>query len=325
LCVEFRTVEPIAHHGQHRLQLGNRLPQQLTLALREKIDQFLEQRRCQQFDRFARPGTAELLVRERLEKRLREEKLHQRGQRLLAETLDAPPEDDDDLNAEEQEQLEEELVDRATASQTPEELQAEILILERLEQQAKDVVGSGEDPEWDELSRILQDAPELKDESGRLRKLIIFTEHKDTLNYLHAKIGGVLGNMDAIVTIHGSVKRDDRRRAQAFFPRGSDTRVLIASAFERLKDCFRAGCQSSLQCRQCKANRSLSLATQGLALAHFSFDVFRDGLVESRLPVLEGVVDRIRYLPGGGGRWRRSLANYLASFPLHSKPNRRLT
>ncbi|MHC2068142.1 helicase-related protein [Bremerella sp. T1] len=167
--------------------------------------------------------------RDRLEKRLREEQLHQRGQRLLAETLEAPPEDDDDLNAEEQEELEEELVDRATASQTPEELQAEILILEGLEQQAKDVVGSGEDRKWDELSRILQDAPELKDANGRLRKLIIFTEHKDTLYYLHAKIGGVLGDMDAIVTIHGSVKRDDRRRAQALFRSDPDIRVLIAT------------------------------------------------------------------------------------------------
>ena len=167
--------------------------------------------------------------RERLEKRLREEKLHQRGQRLLAETLEAPPEDDDDLNAEEQEQLEEELVDRATASQTPEELQAEILILEDLERQAKNVVGSGEDRKWDELSRILQDSPELKDAGGRLRKLIIFTEHKDTLNYLHAKIGGVFGGMEAIVTIHGGVKRDDRRKAQALFRSDPDTRILIAT------------------------------------------------------------------------------------------------
>lgn len=78
-------------------------------------------------------------------------------------------------------------------------------------------MASGLDRKWDELSRILQDAPELKDESGRLRKLIIFTEHKDTLNYLHAKITGVLGTPEAIVVIHGSVKRDDRRKAQALF------------------------------------------------------------------------------------------------------------
>ncbi len=167
--------------------------------------------------------------RERLEKRLREEKISQRGRQLLAETLDEVPEDDDDLTAEEQEQLEEELVDRATASQTPEELQAEIIILQGLEAQAKAVVSSGLDCKWDQLSKILQNAPELKDATGRLRKLIIFTEHKDTLNYLYEKIAGVLGNHDAIVTIHGSVKRDDRRKAQNLFWQDKDTRVLIAT------------------------------------------------------------------------------------------------
>ncbi|WP_442483355.1 helicase-related protein [Aeoliella sp. SH292] len=167
--------------------------------------------------------------RERLEKRLREEKISQRGRQLLAETLDEVPEDDDDLTAEEQEQLEEELVDRATASQTPEELQAEILILQGLEAQAKTVVVSGLDRKWDELSKILQNSPELKNANGRLRKLIIFTEHKDTLNYLYEKIAGVLGNHDAIVTIHGSVKRDDRRKNQALFRSDPDVRVLIAT------------------------------------------------------------------------------------------------
>jgi len=166
---------------------------------------------------------------ERLEKRLREEQMGERGRKLLAETLEMPPEDDDDLTAEEQERLEEELVDRATASQTPEELQAEIIILEGLEEQAKAVVTSGRDRKWDELSRILQDTPELKDESGRLRKLIIFTEHKDTLYYLHEKIGGVLGSMEAIVTIHGGVKRDDRRKAQGLFWSDPETRVLLAT------------------------------------------------------------------------------------------------
>ena len=61
--------------------------------------------------------------------------------------------------------------------------------------------------------------------TGRLRKLIIFTEHKDTLNYLYDKIAGVLGNPEAIVTIHGSVKRDDRRKVQALFRSDPDVRV----------------------------------------------------------------------------------------------------
>jgi SNF2 family DNA or RNA helicase len=173
--------------------------------------------------------------RERLEKRLREEKMSGRGEELLAETLlaEALGDDDDikddDLNAEEQEKLEETLVDQATASQTIAELAAEIGILQGLEQQAKTLVASGKDRKWDELSRILQNEPQMHDACGRMRKIIIFSEHRDTLNYLHAKIAGVLGSHDAIVVIHGSVHRDDRRKAQEMFRADPEVRVLIAT------------------------------------------------------------------------------------------------
>ena len=123
--------------------------------------------------------------RERLESRLREEKLGDRGTAALAETLADVPEDDDDLNAEEQENLEESAVDEATAAKTIAELEAEIVILQGLEEQAKAVVASGQDRKWEELSKILQNNPEMHDASGRQRKLIIFSEHRDTLNYLH--------------------------------------------------------------------------------------------------------------------------------------------
>ena len=63
---------------------------------------------------------------ERLENRLREEKLGQRGRQGRAETLVDIPEDDDDLNAEEQETLEETLVDQATTASTIAELEQEI-------------------------------------------------------------------------------------------------------------------------------------------------------------------------------------------------------
>jgi superfamily II DNA/RNA helicase len=167
--------------------------------------------------------------RERLENRLREEKLGLRGQQILAETLAPAPEDDDDLNAEEQEVLEETLVDEATASLSLSELEAEIHILEALEKQAKAVVASGHDRKWEELSKILQNNPEMHDASGRQRKIIIFSEHRDTLNYLHGKIEGVLGNGDAIVTIHGGTHRDERRRLQALFRSDPDVRVLVAT------------------------------------------------------------------------------------------------
>lgn len=164
----------------------------------------------------------------RLEKRLREEKLGNRV-RLLAETLAFAPEDEDELNAAEQEQLEEVLVDDATAARTITELEGEVLVLQALEQRALDVVSSGQDRKWEELSRILQDDPHMRDAGGRLRKLILFTEHRDTLNYLYQRVGGVLGTLDAIVTIHGGTHRDERRSVQERFRSDPEVRVLIAT------------------------------------------------------------------------------------------------
>ncbi len=167
---------------------------------------------------------------DRLEKRLREERLGARGRQTLAEVLfDSVPDDDDELDALEQETLEEKLVDEASASQTIAELEVEMLILQALRQKAHEVVHSGQDRKWEELSRILQDNPHMRDADGRLRKMIIFSEHRDTLNYLNAKIAGVLGDPNAIVTIHGGTHRDERRRIQALFRSDPGVRVLVAT------------------------------------------------------------------------------------------------
>jgi superfamily II DNA or RNA helicase len=167
--------------------------------------------------------------RERLETRLREENLLARGQQFSAQNLDVPPDDDDDLSAEEQEELEEKLTDTATAAETIAELEAEIAILAHLVEQARGVVDSGLDRKWDELSKILQNDPRMRDAGGRQRKMIVFTEHRDTLNYLERKIGGVLGNPGAIVTIHGGTHRDERRKRQALFRSDPEVRILLAT------------------------------------------------------------------------------------------------
>jgi hypothetical protein len=155
--------------------------------------------------------------KERLEAAARE-KLGIRGQQVLARLWPTCPRMMTTSSSEEQETLEETLVDQATAALTIVELEAEIIILQGLEQQAKAVVSSGQDRKWDELSRLLQNDPDMRDAGGRQRKLIIFSEHRDTLNYLHQRIAGVLGNPDAIVTIHGGTHRDERRRVQASVP-----------------------------------------------------------------------------------------------------------
>lgn len=182
--------------------------------------------------------------RKRLESRLEEMKLVARGhsvQKGVAETLgeytvkrqiDLPDnfdELDEELSAEEYELYADQVVDQATAAETIPELEAEILILKDLEHQALGVVQSGNDKKWEELSHLLQDRPEMYTESGRRRKLIIFTEHKDTLNYLVSRIRGMLGNPEAVITIHGGVNRDDRRKAQEEFRNNRDVQVLVAT------------------------------------------------------------------------------------------------
>lgn len=173
----------------------------------------------------------------KLKRRVEEEKLRQRGQ-LLAETvisndLNNAPEDiwesADALSPDDYENFEEAIVDQATAAQTIQELEAEIIILEGLEEQARQVVHSGQDRKWDELSKLLQNTPEMHDADGRQRKLIIFTEHRDTLNYLAVKIRGLIGNEESVVMIHGGVKREDRRKVQELFRNDLATRVLLAT------------------------------------------------------------------------------------------------
>jgi ERCC4-related helicase len=116
--------------------------------------------------------------------------------------------DGDDYNAEQLEQAEEELLDAATAAQTIAELEAELLDLSDLAALAKRVRDLGTDRKWTELSTILQEhaIPTMRD--GQPRKIIIFTEHRDTLDYLRARISSLLGNpMPSVIAIHGGVRR----------------------------------------------------------------------------------------------------------------------
>jgi superfamily II DNA or RNA helicase len=172
--------------------------------------------------------------RKRLEQRVEEEKSRHRGN-CVAETMatyaaaEAYEDIDDELTGEEYEALTDRLVDQATAAVNVHELAAEIEILKKLEHQAKQVVNSGQNRKWDELSRILQDDPHTRAPGGHRRKLIIFTEHKDTLNYLCERIAGVLGDKAAVAVIHGGVHRDERRRVQEMFRHDPTVLVLVAT------------------------------------------------------------------------------------------------
>jgi superfamily II DNA or RNA helicase len=165
--------------------------------------------------------------RERLESRLAEERLGKRAADYTVPNYDDY--DDDDMPSSELEDTEEKVVDQASAAQTIVELEAEIGTLQKLERMANDVRQSGEDRKWDELSKLLQDDSNMFGPEGVREKLIIFTEHRDTLNYLTGKIRSLLGNDEAVVVIHGGLLRDERRKVEELFKQDKEVRLLIAT------------------------------------------------------------------------------------------------
>ena len=61
------------------------------------------------------------------------------------------------------------------------------------------------------------------------QKLVLFTEHRDTLNYLGTRIRTLLGRDAAVVTIHGGMGREERMNAQEAFRHDPDVQVLLAT------------------------------------------------------------------------------------------------
>jgi SNF2 family DNA or RNA helicase len=194
--------------------------------------------------------------RERLESRLRELQLLQRanevGAAIAAESpqLDADDvEDLEDAPDNEVEETEENVLDQATAARTLAELRAEIDTLKRLEALAGQVRRSGEDRKWNELAGLLAEiftpaaiartaaepgAEYQAGSSSKLKpsprqKLVIFTEHRDTLNYLKRKIATLLGAEEAVVVIHGGMGRDERAKTQEVFKHDPQVQVLVAT------------------------------------------------------------------------------------------------
>ncbi len=169
--------------------------------------------------------------RERLEKRLKEAQ-RTRNNILQAEGAEFDEEywdDFEDAPDSEVEQVETELIDNATAARTIEELQAEILSLRDLEATALKVRRSGTDRKWGELKRLLQDTPEMHDPVRGQRKLVVFTEHRDTLNYLLERLKTLIGRDESIVWIHGGMQRDERRVVEDQFRNHPDVFILLAT------------------------------------------------------------------------------------------------
>ena len=194
--------------------------------------------------------------RERLESRLRElEVLHRGGQvaPIIAPTvpvLDSEDvEDLEDAPDNEVEAAEEEILDQATAARSIAELRIEIETLKGLEGHALGVRRSGTDTKWRELASLLSEIftpgaiahhvaePAAPYGAGAIppptpsphQKLVIFTEHRDTLNYLENRITTLLGRKEAVVIIHGGIGREERTKLQESFRHDPEVQVLLAT------------------------------------------------------------------------------------------------
>lgn len=172
--------------------------------------------------------------RERLQKRLEEEELKLRSgvaSATVAPTILDVPDDDDleEMPDEELEALENEAIDTASSARTLEELKIEIESLKVLEDKAYALTRSGEDTKWTQLASILDQPPVYDPATGRQKKILLFTEPRDTLDYLQEKIVARLGDPEAVKVIHGGVPRQQRRAAVAAFNDDPKVRVLIAN------------------------------------------------------------------------------------------------
>ena len=124
-----------------------------------------------------------------------------------------------------------------------------------MEAQALAVRRSGTDTKWRELASLLDEiftpagpasTPVAEERCRRTRrpvrcgqysapkpsphqKLVIFTEHRDTLNYLEQRVTTLLGRKEAVVIIHGGIGREERLKVQESFRHDPEVQVLLAT------------------------------------------------------------------------------------------------
>lgn len=167
--------------------------------------------------RYVREEFNRALDTERRKERL--QKLLEKGE-LLRERGELDEEELEDLPEEERWEKEEELLSKLTAARTLEELRAEITALGNLLRQGRELERAGLETKLNELRNLLTTLQE----NYPGEKLVLFTESRDTLEYLSAQVRrwGY-----AVTILHGGMNLEERIRAEAEFR--ERTQVLIST------------------------------------------------------------------------------------------------
>jgi superfamily II DNA or RNA helicase len=130
-------------------------------------------------------------------------------------------EESDDYTEEDRWKEEEEMI-TLTAAENREELEKEIAILDDLYSKAKKIIDSQEEIKLRELKSTLNDL----NNKFLGQKIIIFTESRDTLDYLYKRITHTWGY--TAITIHGGMKLEERIDSEKKF-KNENFQVLIAT------------------------------------------------------------------------------------------------
>jgi SNF2 family DNA or RNA helicase len=135
----------------------------------------------------------------------------QRYLETLRDVLDEDTADEERIveGQEEHETIEDQVLGSVIATSLA-ELEAERLQVQRLYDLAQQVYDTGEEAKFETLREILRD-PRYRDE-----KIIIFTEHRDTLTFLVRRLEG-LGFTGKVAQIHGGMDYREREEQVQFF------------------------------------------------------------------------------------------------------------
>ena len=137
----------------------------------------------------------------------------------------------DTLNIDEIEELEESKRweeenkwETISTAENKEELRSEILTLEKLISQAKDIIDTEEEVKLKELKKAIEEGFKKIKEVGGNEKILIFTESKDTLDYLVNKIESWGYSVNFI---HGGMNIEDRVNAEKVFK--NEKQIMVAT------------------------------------------------------------------------------------------------
>ncbi len=157
--------------------------------------------------------------KEKLEKILKEEEKPKDIISIDLEDL----EDFEDLEEKERWEREAEL-ESITVSRNKNELKYEIETLKNLIEKAKKIIDKEKEVKLQELKRAIEKGFEKIREMNGNPKILIFTESKDTLDYLVKKITSWGYRVNYI---HGGMSLDDRKKAEKIFK--DETQIMVAT------------------------------------------------------------------------------------------------